>query len=44
MEIMKRLLICLFLLIVVLSGCANIEKKDASINQEINKIEKTHKN
>lgn len=43
MEIMKRLLICLFLLIVVLSGCANIEKKDASINQEINKIEETNK-
>lgn len=43
MEIMKRLHICLLLLIFVLFGCTNIEGKDDSFNQHINKTENTNK-
>lgn len=38
MEIMKRLLSCLLLLTLLLSGCTMNSKKDDSISQDINKV------
>lgn len=43
MEMMRRFLICFFLLIFILCGCANIEKKDISSNQYINQNEEMNK-